>query len=139
MFSAACCVVLRWPCSVWVELPLEEGLPDPPLAISGIAVPQLDESDCVLNELVPFTDSLKAELNVAFVEVSASASCCCASSSVKNSLSVTIDVSVRSKIATCCCSPGARGSEYTKSPKPTPWNVQRCASHNTYPSPSVPA
>ncbi len=88
-------------------MPLDCEAPPPPN--SGKLTPAFEDS--VWKELPPREASWKAELKVASVDVSATAEACWASLSLKNSLSVTAEVSVRSKTAICCCSPGASGRE----------------------------
>ena len=110
------------------EFPLEEEEPPPPEINPKKLPPTLLELPCVWKLLDPSATSLNAELKVALVEVSASALSCLASDSEKNSDSKTPLVSRRSKTATCCCSPGASGSEYTRSPSAIPFIVHCCAS-----------
>ena len=107
---AAFCAESRWPCIHVLLFPDDDDPPAPPLAMM-IDPPADQLSESAWNELPPLAASVKAELNVAAVEVSLCALCWEACCSLKLSLSNTWAVSVRSNTATSVCSPGASGSE----------------------------
>src|SRR5579863_9002217 len=82
----ACAVVSREPCNDELLLPELDELPPPP-PIPRKLTPMLELELSVEKALLPFTISLKAELNVAAVDVSESAAWFITSDCEKNSLS----------------------------------------------------